>query len=191
MTSLQSSLPPAQPGPQWVHTAIAALKRRHGRRMAEHARHQPVVESAKYRRKISSRKPVEIVWMHVTQSVTTATGHGGSVKPATLALASADLPVFLSPLETWKTGALKKVYGLFSKNAIKRSSLSRSSRRSMRLRASSSPSSDPSTRSTRKAKMEKPPRSVFSRRRTLTAPVFFGTAKIIENKQLDSKAQPF
>jgi hypothetical protein len=50
----------------------------------------------------------------------TALGHGGIVKPVTLALASADLPVLLSPLETWKKGALKKVYNLFNKHAIKR-----------------------------------------------------------------------
>jgi len=50
----------------------------------------------------------------------TALGHGGIVKPATLTLASSDLPVLLSPLETWKKGALKKVYGFFNKRVIKR-----------------------------------------------------------------------
>jgi len=70
----------------------------------------------------------------------TALGHGGIVKPATLTLASSDLPVLLSPLETWKKGALKKVYSFFNKRVIKRSFLWRSSRRSTRPRASSRPS---------------------------------------------------
>jgi len=55
-----------------ITASIMALKRQFECRMAEHARHRPVVESAKFRCKFSSRKGSQAISMRASQVAKTA-----------------------------------------------------------------------------------------------------------------------